>query len=113
MLGYHVQARRIDTHGSEISAKQATLLVDTGPPGLTDAFNLVEMLLGALAACMIKGTERVLPTLGFRPRNLEVKLHAVRQDIPPKILSIDYVITIDTDEPDHRVVLLQTNAASF
>ncbi|MEY3852776.1 MAG: hypothetical protein RI910_1756 [Verrucomicrobiota bacterium] len=113
MLEYHVQARRIDAHGSEVSAKQATLQVDTDPSGRADAFNPAEMLLGALAACIIKGAERVLPTLGFQLRGLEVKLHAVRQDSPPKILSIDYVITVDTDEPDHRVELLHTNIRKY
>ena len=69
--------------------------------------------LGALAACIIKGAERVLPTLGFQLRGLEVKLHAVRQDSPPKILSIDYVITVDTDEPDNRIELLHTNIRKY
>lgn len=113
MLEYHVQARRIDNHVSEVTAKQARLTVDTDPQGRADAFNPAEMLLGALAACIIKGAERVLPTLGFSLRGLEVKLHAVRQDSPPKIVGIDYEIVVDTDEPDHRVELLHTNIRKY
>jgi len=113
MLEYHVQARRIDSHGSEVTAKQARLTVDTDPQGRADAFNPAEMLLGALAACIIKGAERVLPTLGFSLRGLEVKLHAVRQDSPPKVVGIDYEIVVDTDEPDHRVELLHTNIRKY
>lgn len=113
MLEYHVQARRIDNHGSEVTAKQARLTVDTDPQGRADALNPAEMLLGALAACIIKGAERVLPTLGFSLRGLEVKLHAVRQDSPPKIVGIDYEIVVDTDEPDHRVELLHTNIRKY
>jgi uncharacterized OsmC-like protein len=113
MLEYQVHARRIDAHGSEVAAKQARLVVDTDPQGRADAFNPAEMLLGALAACIIKGAERVLPTLGFSLRGLEVKLHAVRQDGPPKIVSIDYVIAVDTDEPDHRIELLHTNIRKY
>lgn len=113
MLEYHVQARRIDGHGSEVTAKQAKLTVDTDPQGRADAFNPAEMLLGALAACIIKGAERVLPTLGFSLRGLEVKLHAVRQDSPPRIVGIDYEIVVDTDEPDHQVELLHTNIRKY
>ncbi len=113
MLEYNVQARRIDAHGSEVAAKQARLLVDTDPQGRADAFNPAEMLLGALAACIIKGAERVLPTLGFSLRGLEVKLHAIRQNSPPKIVSVDYIIVVDTDEPDHRIELLHTNIRKY
>jgi len=113
MLEYNVQAHRIDAHGSEIAAKEAILVVDTDPLGRADAFNPAELLLGALAACIIKGAERVLPTLNFALRELNVKLHAVRQDSPPKIVSIDYVITVDTDEPDHRIELLHTNIRKY
>lgn len=113
MLEYHVQTLRIDGHGSEVTAKQAKLTVDTDPQGRADAFNPAEMLLGALAACIIKGAERVLPTLGFSLRGLEVRLHAVRQDSPPRIVGIDYEIIVDTDEPDHRVELLHTNIRKY
>ena len=113
MLEYNVQARRIDAHGSEVTAKQAVLQIDTDPQGRTDALNPAELLLAALAACIIKGAERVLPTLNFKLSRLEVSLHAVRQDSPPKILSIDYVITVDTDEPNHRVELLHTNICKY
>ena len=55
----------------------------------------------------------MLPVLGFALRGLEVRLHAVRQDSPPKLLSIDYVITVDTDEPDSRLELLHTNIRKY
>ena len=113
MLEYTVQARRLDGHGSAVSAKEAVLQVDTDPQGRADALNPAELLLASLAACIIKGAERVLPTLGFRLAGLEVRLHAVRQDSPPKILAIDYVITVDTDEPDHRIELLHTNIRKY
>lgn len=113
MLEYHVTARRLDGHGSLVTAKEATLIADTDPAGRVDALNPAELLLAALSACIIKGAERVLPVLGFALRGLEVRLHAVRQDSPPKLLSIDYVITVDTDEPDARLELLHTNIRKY
>jgi uncharacterized OsmC-like protein len=113
MFEYHVSAHRLDSHGSLVSAKEASLIADTDLAGRPDAFNPVELLLAALSACLIKGAERVLPVLGFELRGIEVSLHAVRQDSPPKLLSIDYVITVDTDEPTHRIELLHTNIRKY
>jgi uncharacterized OsmC-like protein len=113
MLEYHVTARRLDRHGSLVTAKEASLIADTDLAGRPDAFNPVELLLGALSACIIKGAERVLPVISFELRGIEVRLHAVRQDSPPKLLSIDYVITVDTDEPAGRLELLHTNIRKY
>jgi uncharacterized OsmC-like protein len=113
MLEYHVNAHRLDSHGSLVAAKEASLIADTDLAGRSDAFNPVELLLGALSACLLKGAERVLPVLGFDLRGIEVSLHAVRQDSPPKLLSIDYLITVDTDEPDNRIELLHTNIRKY
>lgn len=113
MLEYHVSAHRLDSHGSLVSAKEASLIADTDLAGRQDAMNPVELLLATLSACLLKGAERVLPMLTFDLRAMDVKLHAVRQDSPPKLLSIDYVITVDTDEPDHRIELLHTNIRKY
>ena len=113
MLEYHVNAHRLDSHGSLVAAKEASLIADTDLAGRSDAFNPVELLLGALSACLLKGAERVLPVLGFDLRGIEVSLHAIRQDSPPKLLSIDYLITVDTDEPDNRIELLHTNIRKY
>ena len=113
MLEYRVSARRIDAHGSLALCKEARITLDTDVAGRPDAFNPAELLLAALAACMIKGIERVTPLLKFRLRGAEVRLHAERQDSPPKLVSIDYELTIDTDESDHRLELLHTNIRKF
>jgi uncharacterized OsmC-like protein len=113
MLAYHVGAHRLDAHGSLVTAKDASLIADTDPAGRPDAFNPAELLLAALAACLLKGAERVLPILGFELRSIDVRLQGVRQDSPPRLISIDYVITVDTDEPDHRLELLHTNLRKY
>jgi uncharacterized OsmC-like protein len=113
MLEYRVEARRIDAHGSVASAKETTLAMDTDIAGRRDAFNPAELLLAAIAACMIKGIERVTPMIQFTLRGVEVKLHGVRQDNPPKMASIDYEIIVDTDESDQRLELLHTNVRKY
>ena len=113
MLEYAVQARRIDAHGSEATAKAATIVLDTDIKGRLDAFNPAELFLASVAACMIKGIERVAPMIGFAFRGVEVRLKGVRQDSPPKIISIDYELIVDTDEPDRRLELLHTNVRKY
>jgi uncharacterized OsmC-like protein len=113
MLEYRVKAHRIDAHGSEATAKDAVLTLDTDMKGRTDAFNPAELFLASIAACMLKGIERVAPMLSFRFRGVEVKLHGVRQDAPPMITAIDYELIVDTDEDDRRLDLLHTNVRKY
>lgn len=113
MLEYRVSARRIDSHGSEAATKDATIALDTDVNGRPDAFNPAELLLAAIAACMIKGIERVTPMLKFKLRGVEIQLHGMRQDSPPKMVAIDYELIVDTDEDDRRLELLHLNVRKF
>ena len=113
MLEYRVNARRIDSHRSVASTKEAEITLDTDVEGRPDAFNPAEMFLAAIAACMIKAIERVAPMLRFDFRGVEVRLHGIRQDSPPKIVSVDYELIVDTDESDRRLDLLHQNVRKY
>jgi uncharacterized OsmC-like protein len=113
MLEYAIEARWADPSGSKATAKDAELVLDTSLAGRRDAFNPAELLLAAVAACMIKSIERVTPILNFDLRGVEISLHATRQDSPPKIIEIDYVLTVDTDESDQRLDLLHRNIRKY
>lgn len=113
MLEYNVSASRIDSHGSEATTKEARIVLDTDMAGRTDAFNPAELLLASLAACILKGTERVVPMLKFDLHGIEVTLHGERQDSPPKMVRISYEIVVDTDESDQRIDLLHRNLQKF
>ena len=113
MLDYRVEARRIDSHGSVATAKQAEIRLDTDLAGRLDAFNPAELLLASVAACMIKGIERVTPLLDFDLRGVSVRLHGIRQDSPPKMVEIRYELVVDTDESDQRLDLLHKNVRKY
>ena len=113
LMSYNVIALRIDAHGSLAKAKEAEITLDTDIAGRRDAFNPAELLLAAIAACMIKGIERVTPMLSFDLRGVEVKLHGIRQDAPPKIVTVDYELIVDTDETDQRLELLHINVRKY
>ena len=113
MLEYSVTARRIDAHGSEARAGEATLVLDTDLAGRPDAFNPAELFLAAIAACILKGIERVTPLLGFSLTGADVRLSGQRQDAPPKMVSVSYKIIIDTDETGPRLDLLHKNIRKY
>lgn len=113
MTEYRVTARRIDSHGSLALAKDAQVTLDTDMGGRRDAMNPVELLLSALAACMLKGIERVTPLLSFQIDGAEVLLEAIRQDAPPKLILIRYQIVVDSAESDQRLDLLHRNILKY
>ncbi|MEQ9435710.1 OsmC family protein [Hyphomonas sp.] len=113
MLEYSITASRIDAHGSEARTKDAVLTLDTDLSGRPDAFNPAELFLASIAACMLKGIERVTPLLDFDLRGVSLTLRGVRQDAPPKMLSVTYEITVETDEPDARLDLLHKNVRKY
>jgi uncharacterized OsmC-like protein len=113
MLTYQVAARRVDAHSSLALTKQASIGLDTDPAGREDAFNPAELMLAALAACILKSIERVAPMLRFEFSGAEVSITANRQDSPPKLVDIVYELVVATDETDHRLDLLHTNVRKF
>jgi uncharacterized OsmC-like protein len=112
-MQFDVVSVRLSAHASEARCKEATITLDTDMAGNPQAFNPAELLLAALSACMIKGIERVVPILKFELRGVEVHVHGVRQDVPPKMESIRYEIVVDTDEEDRRLALLHENVKKY
>jgi uncharacterized OsmC-like protein len=110
---YRVHARRIDAHGNPAVAKEAEIVLDTDLTGRRDAMNPVELLLSALAACMLKGIERVTPVLKFQMDGAEVRLEAIRQDTLPKLTPIRYEIVVDNLETERRLDLLHPNVLKY
>jgi len=112
-MTFDVLSQRVSSELSVSFCKDAKIELDTNLKGNRNSFNPAELLLAALSACMIKGIERVIPILKFELRGVEVKVHGIRQDVPPKMEAISYEIFIDTDEPDHRLELLHDNVKKY
>jgi uncharacterized OsmC-like protein len=113
MRSYSISARRDDENGSMAGVREAVVTLDTSLAGRDDALNPVELLLAALAACIIKGVERSAPMLKFEFTGARVSLSADRQDVPPQLTAIRYALIVDTSESDHRLELLHTNVRKY
>ena len=109
MMDYTVRARAQKGQAGLAECKEAALTMDTTPEGQPDAFNPAELLLASVAACMIKNVERVAPLLGFEFRSAEVEVRGYRQEKPPLLVRIEYVLRVDTEEPERRLELLHAN----
>lgn len=113
MMNFRVEAQRVDGTESLAITKHAKIVLATGMDPREDAFNPVELLLASLAACIIKGIERVAPTLNFELAGLTVELEAARPDTEARIEWIRYRIVIETPEEDRRLDLLHDNVKKF
>ena len=113
MLTYTIHARRTAPAAAEAWTREARVALDTDPAGRADAFNPAELLLTAVAACMLKGIERVAPMLKFELRGAEVRVYGERQDSPPRMSRIEYELVVDTDETDARLSLLHRNVKQY
>lgn len=113
MMTFKLEAARSDSTGSVVTAKNTELVIDTSLAGRIDALNPLELLLASLAACILKGIERVAPTLDFSFSTAEVSLVAHRPEQEARIEDVSYVIRVATDETDGRLELLHKNLQKF
>lgn len=112
-MTFHVEAHRVDADSSLARCKEAEIALDTALAGSPDAFNPAELLLAALSACMLKGIERVVPLLNFNLRGVRIVVDGVRQEVPPRMESIIYMIEVDSDESERRLALLHENVRKY
>ncbi|MGO4485985.1 OsmC family protein [Rhizobium sp. 2TAF27] len=113
MLKHRIAARRTDAGMSLANAKLAEVRIHTVIAGFPDTFDPDELLLAPIVACGINGTERITPKLDFNLDDVDICLHAVRHDAPPRIVSVDYEVVVDTDESDQRLELLHKNVRKY
>ena len=113
MQEYKISATRLDAHGSIVRCKEAELAIDTDLKGRADALNPAELLLAAVAACILKNMERIAPMIQFTYRGVTVKVCGMRQESPPRMARIDYEILVDTDENERKLELMHENIRKY
>jgi uncharacterized OsmC-like protein len=98
---------------AKIRCNTTEIKADTG--SISDGFRPgpAELLCAALAACLLKNIERYSELLPFQYATAAVEVEAVRQDAPPRMTRMRYLIEIVTDEPEHRVDLLHANILKY
>jgi uncharacterized OsmC-like protein len=111
MLSYEVRAHIVRPGVSEIEAKEARVLFDSSPGAGDELPGPAELLCSSLAACLLKNVERFSEILPFSQQGASVRVTAERRESPPMFTEMHFELRLITDEPPHRVELLQRNLA--
>jgi len=72
-----------------------------------------DILCAALCACILKNVERFSHLLPFRYQSASIEVSAERDEPPPRIVSMRYLLRVVTDEPPSRVELLHRNICKY
>jgi uncharacterized OsmC-like protein len=113
VMTYHVEAQTVARGTSVATLKQTEIACDTSAgqsavlPGPADLRTL------AFAACVLKHVARFAGMLPFRYAHAAIAVTAAREEPPPRISRIRYVLTVRTDEPPQRVDLLHRTIRTF
>jgi uncharacterized OsmC-like protein len=112
-LRYTVEAATRGGGLSAARARQAMVEFDTSAGQSEMHMGPADLLATAFAACVLKNVERFSGILPFRYDGASISVTAEREDRPPRISQIRYVLRIRTDESAQRVDLLRRNIERF
>jgi uncharacterized OsmC-like protein len=110
---YQVQASSTVGGAASVTVKERRIEFDATPdqgdllPGPAD------LLTAAFAACVLKNVERFSHILRFGYERASIEVEADRQDAPPRMTAVRYVLRVVTDEPPQRVELLHHNIRRY
>ena len=83
--------------------KDEAIRFDSSPEQSASMPGPADLMAASFAACILKNVERMSGLMPFRYHDAEVEVTAERQDAPPKMIKIYYVLRVSTDEPQRRV----------
>lgn len=110
---YHVHGRTAPGGDAVAESKGQEVVFDGAAGQRGDLPGPADLLTAAFAACVLKNVERFSQILPFGYEKATIDVTAERQDAPPRIISVHYVLYVTTDEPTRRVELLHDNIRRF
>lgn len=113
MLEYSISATSKAGGEATAIANNGTIRFDASAGRKDNLPNPAELLLTSLAACMLKNVERFSEILKYDYTQAKVSIKGVRNDRPPYMSKIDYVLQIETDMDEKKLHLLHKNILKF
>ncbi|HQV51910.1 MAG: OsmC family protein [Flavobacteriales bacterium] len=113
MLNYTITAHSAKGGEAHGVANNGAVRFDASVSGQDGLPNPTELLLTALAACMLKNVERFSEILKFDYETADIEIYGVRNDSPPFISEITYTLTITSDMEERTKDLLHRNILKF
>ncbi len=99
---YRVEVRRQDAQRALAEARGFTLVLGARRADLEAGVNPVETLLAALGSCLLTGVQFVAESSKVPLAGARVVLEARREDKPPRIAQIGFVLYLESSAPDER-----------
>ena len=75
--------------------------------------NPAELLITAISACILKNVERYSGILHLPYKSARVSVSSVRDENPPSLKSIEYVLEIETDIDEKKLNMWHKNIIKF
>ena len=113
MLSYTIKAK--STHGGDaiVEANNGSFIFDASAGRKDGLPNPAELLLSALAACVLKNVERFSEILKYDYTQASISIKGVRNDNPPFMSSINYKLQVESDMDESKLNLLHKNILKF
>ena len=112
-MNYSVKATSVGNQNASIQIKQSTIDFGITAESSDSLPNPAELFLGSLSACILKNVERFSNLMQFDYSNAEIIIGAIRQEKPPKMDEIHYVLKIYSQDANLNLDLLQKNIEKF
>jgi uncharacterized OsmC-like protein len=113
MLEYNISATVQQGGLAQATANHSGIAFDA-TSGRDDILpNPAELLLTSLAACMLKNVQRYSEILHIPYRIARITIHGIRNDNPPFMSEISYLLEIDTDADEHQLNTWHKNILKF
>lgn len=113
MLQYQINASS-EKGGKARSLSNKTVIEFDATPGRDEVLpNPAELLLTALAACILKNVERYSEMLQYSYKTAKITVKGERSDVPPAMQRIEYLLEIDTDIEERKLKNWHRNIIKF
>lgn len=113
MLSYHIWAESQNGGKARAVANKEIIHFDASSGRQDNLANPAELLLTSLAACMLKNVERFSKILKYDYVRAEVEIEGLRNDSPPFMSEINYVLKVDSSMDEKKLKLLHKNILKF
>lgn len=113
MLEYEINASVQQGGKATANANNSEIAFDA-TSGRDDILpNPAELLLTSLAACMLKNVQRYSEILKIPYRSAKVTIHGKRNENPPAMSEINYLIEVDSDADVRKIENWHKNILKF
>ena len=113
MLEYEITASVLSGGKAKAVANKSEIIFDATSGRDNILPNPAELLLTSLAACMLKNIQRYSEILNIPYRYARVNVHGIRNDNPPFMKTITYLLEVDTDADDRKIETWHKNILKF